>query len=85
MRRFIRLTELIPELLDMVDEKKIAFNPAVELSYLKKEEHERLSGSDGLCSGDSFPVAGTAAEKIQSGRKMQPGRHVCHYVRRKEK
>lgn len=37
VRRFIRLTELIPELLDMVDEKKIAFNPAVELSYLKKE------------------------------------------------
>ena len=38
VRRFIRLTELIPELLDMVDEKKIAFNPAVELSYLKQEE-----------------------------------------------
>ena len=36
--RYIRLTELIPELLDMVDEKKIAFNPAVELSYLKQEE-----------------------------------------------
>lgn len=40
VRRFIRLTELIPELLDMVDEKKIAFNPAVELSYLKKEEQQ---------------------------------------------
>ena len=36
--RYIRLTELIPELLDMVDEKKIAFNPAYELSFLKKEE-----------------------------------------------
>ena len=36
--RYIRLTELIPELLSMVDEKKIAFNPAVELSYLKSEE-----------------------------------------------
>ena len=34
IRRFIRLTNLVPELLDMVDEKKIAFNPAVELSYL---------------------------------------------------
>ena len=34
VQRFIRLTNLIPELLDMVDEKKIAFNPAVELSYL---------------------------------------------------
>ena len=40
VRRFIRLTELIPELLKMVDEKKIAFNPAVELSYLKKEEQQ---------------------------------------------
>lgn len=38
VQRYIRLTELIPELLDMVDEKKIAFNPAVELSYLKQEE-----------------------------------------------
>ena len=36
--RYIRLTELIPELLSMVDEKKMAFNPAVELSYLKSEE-----------------------------------------------
>lgn len=35
--RYIRLTELIPELLDMVDEKKIAFNPAYELSFLKKK------------------------------------------------
>ena len=40
--RYIRLTELIPELLDMVDEKKIAFNPAYELSFLKKEEQRDL-------------------------------------------
>ena len=38
VRRFIRLTNLIPELLDMVDEKKIAFNPAVELSYLDEDQ-----------------------------------------------
>ena len=38
VRRFIRLTNLIPELLDMVDEKKIAFNPAVELSYLDESQ-----------------------------------------------
>ena len=42
VRRFIRLTELIPELLDMVDQKQIAFNPAVELSYLKPEEQKQL-------------------------------------------
>lgn len=38
VRRFIRLTNLVPELLDMVDEKKIAFNPAVELSYLDEAQ-----------------------------------------------
>lgn len=42
IQRYIRLTELIPTLLDMVDERKIAFNPAVELSYLKKEEQTLL-------------------------------------------
>jgi len=42
VRRYIRLTNLIPQLLDMVDEKKIAFNPAVELSYLKPQEQAEL-------------------------------------------
>ena len=42
IQRFIRLTELIPEILDMVDEHKIALNPAVELSHLKKEEQTLL-------------------------------------------
>ena len=42
VQRFIRLTELIPELLDMVDEKKIALNPAYELSFLKTEEQRDL-------------------------------------------
>ena len=40
--RYIRLTELIPELMDMVDEKKVALNPAYELSFLKKEEQVDL-------------------------------------------
>ena len=42
VKRYIRLTNLIPEILDMVDEKKIAFNPAVELSYLKPSEQEEF-------------------------------------------
>ena len=42
IQRYIRLTELIPELMDMVDEKKIALNPAYELSFLKKEEQVDL-------------------------------------------
>ena len=42
VQRFIRLTELISELLDMVDERKLAFNPAVEVSYLKRDEQRVL-------------------------------------------
>ncbi|MCD8322941.1 MAG: ParB/RepB/Spo0J family partition protein [Oscillospiraceae bacterium] len=42
IRRYVRLTNLIPELMDMVDEKKIAFNPAVELSYLSRDEQSHL-------------------------------------------
>ena len=42
VQRFIRLTNLIPELLDMLDHKKISFNPAVELSYLRPEEQQNL-------------------------------------------
>jgi ParB family chromosome partitioning protein len=42
IHRFIRLTELTPVILDMVDEKQIAFQPAVEISYLKKDEQELL-------------------------------------------
>ena len=42
VQRYIRLTELIPKLMDMVDEKKIALNPAYELSFLKKEEQVDL-------------------------------------------
>jgi len=42
VKRFIRLTNLIPELLEMLDQKRISFNPAVELSYLKPEEQKNL-------------------------------------------
>ena len=42
VQRYIRLTELVPNLLNMVDERKIALNPAYELSFLKKEEQEQL-------------------------------------------
>ena len=45
VQRFIRLTELIPKLLNMVDDRKIALNPAVELSYLKKDEQAMLLGA----------------------------------------
>ncbi len=42
VQRFVRLNNLIPELLDLVDEKKIAFNPAVELSYMKEDEQKEF-------------------------------------------
>lgn len=42
VQRYIRLTELTPELMQLVDDKKIAFNPAVEMSYLKPEEQSKL-------------------------------------------
>ena len=42
IQRYIRMTELIPQLLDLVDEKKIAFNPAYELSFLTREEQTAL-------------------------------------------
>ena len=53
IQRYIRLTELIPELLDMVDEKKIALNPAYELSFLKKEEQVDLL--DAMDSEEATP------------------------------
>ena len=53
VQRYIRLTELIPQLLDMVDEKKIAFNPAYELSFLKTEEQEQLL--DAMTSEQATP------------------------------
>ena len=55
VQRYIRLTELIPELMDMVDEKKIALNPAYELSFLKKEEQVDLSHKREALGGSYFP------------------------------
>ena len=63
--RYIRLTELIPELLNMVDERKIALNPAYELSFLKKEEQQDLldamagdqMASPGIADGRQFALA----------------------------
>ena len=49
VQRYIRLTNLIPELLDLVDQKKISFNPAVELSYLKPEEQEMFLEAMDYC------------------------------------
>ena len=58
IHRFIRLTNLVPELLDMVDEKKIAFNPAVELSYLdESQQRDFLEAMDGTQNAPSLSQA----------------------------
>ncbi len=66
VQRFIRLTELIPELLDMVDNRKIAFNPAVELSYLKP--HEQTMLLDAMDSEQATPSLSQAQRVKQFSR-----------------
>ena len=68
VQRFIRLTNLIPEILDMVDEKKIAFNPAVELSYLKpSEQKEFLEAMDYAQASPSLSQAQQLKKLSQEG------------------
>ena len=68
VQRFIRLTNLIPEILDMVDEKKISFNPAVELSYLKpSEQKEFLEAMDYAQASPSLSQAQRLKKLSQEG------------------
>lgn len=68
VQRYIRLTELIPEIRDMVDEKKIAFKPAVELSYLKPEEQrEFLDAMDYAQAAPSLSQAQRLKKLSQEG------------------
>ena len=69
VKRFIRLTHLIPELLDLVDQKKISFNPAVELSYLKPTEQEMfLSVMDWSQNAPSLSQAQRLKKLSQDGK-----------------
>ena len=68
IRRFIRLTNLIPELLDMVDEKKIAFNPAVELSYLdESQQRDFLEAMNDTQNAPSLSQAQQLKKMAQQG------------------
>ena len=68
VRRFIRLTNLVPELLDMVDEKKIAFNPAVELSYLDEaQQREFLEAMNDTQNAPSLSQAQRLKKLAQEG------------------
>ena len=69
IKRYIRLTELIPELLDMVDENKIAFRPAVELSYLTEtEQHNLLNSISYNDATPSLPQAIRLKEFSKAGK-----------------
>ena len=68
VQRFVRLTNLVPELLDMVDEKKISFNPAVELSYLdEKQQQEFLEAMDASQNAPSLSQAIRIKKLAQQG------------------
>ena len=69
VRRFIRLTELVPEILQMVDERQIAFRPAVELSYLSEEQQYTLLEAMGY--NDATP---SLAQAIKMKKFMQEGK-----------
>mgnify|MGYP000438237759 CR=1 FL=1 len=68
VQRFIRLTNLIPELLDLVDEKKISFNPAVELSYLDEaQQRDFLQAMDETQNAPSL----SQAQRMKSWRRKE--------------
>ena len=69
VQRFIRLTNLVPELLDLVDEKKISFNPAVELSYLdEKQQRDFLTTMDETQNAPSLSQAQRLKKLAQEGK-----------------
>ena len=68
VRRFIRLTELIPPVLQMVDDGKIAFRPAVELSYLSKEQQESLYST--MECEDYTPIQSIKLEREKTRDKL---------------
>ena len=69
VRRFIRLTELVPEILQMVDERQIAFRPAVEISYLTEEQQYTLL--EAMSYNDATP---SLAQAIKMKKFMQDGK-----------
>ena len=82
--RYIRLTELIPELLDMVDEKKIALTRLMSCLSSKKR-NSGLAGRDGQRTGHPLSLPGPAAQEIQPGRTSDPRYDARHHGRGKEK
>ncbi|WP_314863717.1 ParB/RepB/Spo0J family partition protein [Stomatobaculum longum] len=84
IQRYIRLTNLIPELLDLVDQKQISFNPAVELSYLKPEEQEMfLQAMDEVQAAPSLSQAQRLKKLSQEGGfTMDAAREIMNEVKK---
>ena len=84
VQRFIRLTNLIPELLDMVDQKQISFNPAVELSYLAPEEQEIfMQAMDEVQAAPSLSQAQRLKKLAQEGGfTMDSAREIMNEVKK---
>ena len=82
--RFIRLTNLIPEVLDMVDRKQISFNPAVELSYLKAEEQEMfIQAMDEVQAAPSLSQAQRLKKLSQEGGfTLDAAREIMNEVKK---
>lgn len=84
VRRYIRLTNLIPELLEMVDQKQISFNPAVELSYLAPEEQEIfMQAMDEVQASPSLSQAQRLKKLAQEGNfTMDAAREIMNEVKK---
>ena len=82
VKRYIRLTSLIPPILDMVDQKQISFNPAVELSYLKPEEQETfLEAMDEAQAAPSLSQAQRLKKLSQDGNfSLDTAREIMNEV-----
>ena len=83
VQRYIRLTELIPPLLDMVDERKIAFNPAYELSFLTKDEQQLLL--DAMDSEQATPSLSQAQRLKQFSQRGELTSEVMRAIMSEEK
>lgn len=83
IRRYIRLTELIPEILEMVDEGRIAFRPAVEISYLTKDEQKDLH--EAMEYTDATPSLAQAIKLKAFSQEGKLGLHVIESIMSEEK
>ena len=79
VQRYIKITELIPELMQQLDDGNIGFNPAVEIAFLKKEEQKQL-----LEAMDYAQSSPSLSQAQRIGRKLEPGKNGKHHERNKK-